>query len=305
MRKVKLTAGSARAAKPKMGGPKKSGSKSIKRNPSKPTTIDEALAAAAPEQRAALEKLRKTIRSAVPDAEECIAYGIPGFRLDGRYLVGFTAAKNHCSFFPGGIATAKEFAADLKGFELSKGTVRFQPGKPIPAALVRRLVKARLAHMESKGRPKAGGAESSSPSRKPDGGRPKENPESDPAVGAFLAALKHPLKRVLEALRQLILRASPEIREGIKWNSPSFRTTDYFATINLRARDGQQRIWLILHTGAKKKAGAAQGAAIADPAGLLEWLAEDRALVTITDAKDFAAKQAALRTIVREWIRRT
>lgn len=111
----------------------------------KPATIDAYLATIAPEQRAALEKLRRAIRAAAAKAEECIAYGIPGFRIDGRYLVGFAAAKAHCSFFPGGIATTPQFAADLKGYDLSKGTIRFQPGKPISAALVRRLVKARMA----------------------------------------------------------------------------------------------------------------------------------------------------------------
>jgi uncharacterized protein YdhG (YjbR/CyaY superfamily) len=110
----------------------------------KATTIDEFLATVADErQRAALEKLRKTIKAAAPKAEECINYGIPGFRLQGRYLVGFTAAKKHCSFFPG--TALQGFDVELKDFDTSKGTIRFQPEEPLPAALVKRIVKARIA----------------------------------------------------------------------------------------------------------------------------------------------------------------
>jgi hypothetical protein len=135
------------------------------------------------------------------------------------------------------------------------------------------------------------------------------NPESastqtDPAVAAFLQNLKHRLKPELDAVRRLILGVSPEIREDIKWNSPSFRTTDYFATLNLRAKDGEERIWLILYTGAKVRETGAKRREIGDPAGLLEWLAKDRCLVTFGGRKDLESKRAALQAIIREWIRR-
>ena len=117
----------------------------------------------------------------------------------------------------------------------------------------------------------------------------------------FLRDLDHPLKAEIELVRKLILGVSPVIREGIKWNAPSFRTSDWFATLNLRARGGEERVWLILHMGAKLKGGAAQGR-IADPSGLLEWLSKDRGLVTFKDAKDIQAKRSALQKIVREWI---
>lgn len=109
----------------------------------KPQTIDEYLAGVDPEKRAALRKLRRQIRAAAPRAEECIGYGIPAFRLDGRLLVFFGAAANHCSFYPG--AVIREFADELRGYATSKGTVRFAPSKPLPSALVRKLVKARIA----------------------------------------------------------------------------------------------------------------------------------------------------------------
>lgn len=111
----------------------------------KPETIDEYLAGVSDEQRGALQKLRTTIRSAVPKARECINYGVPAFRLDGRMLVGFGAGAKHCSFFPGSGTTVAAHKALLKGFDTSKGTIRFQAGNPLPAALVRKLIKARLA----------------------------------------------------------------------------------------------------------------------------------------------------------------
>jgi uncharacterized protein YdhG (YjbR/CyaY superfamily) len=94
------------------------------------------------DKRAALQKLRKDIRAAAPRAEECISYQMPGFRLDGKMLVWFGAAANHCSFFPG--ATVSAFKKDLKAYKTSKGTVRFDPAHPLPSTLVRKIVKARI-----------------------------------------------------------------------------------------------------------------------------------------------------------------
>lgn len=105
--------------------------------PAKPKTVESYLDSIPPKQRAALEKLRNTIRKVVPQAEECISYGIPAFRLNG-FLVGYAAGKKHCSFYPGAVITALK--GELKDFDLSKGTIRFQPEKPIPMPLVKKLV---------------------------------------------------------------------------------------------------------------------------------------------------------------------
>ena len=132
----------------------------MKRKPGKkPASINEYLAAVTPEKRAALQRLRKTIRATAPRAEECISYGIPAFRLDGRVLVYFAAAAKHCSFFPGGLV--KDFEDELEGYETSKGTVRFTPDHPLPVALIRKLVKAAIARNEARRRSTA----------KPAGGR--------------------------------------------------------------------------------------------------------------------------------------
>lgn len=109
-------------------------------------SIDEYLADLSDEKRDALQNLRKTIRSAVPEAEECINYQVPAFRLHGRMLVAFGAAANHCALYPGAspIEMCKD---DLKSYDTSKGTIRFPAAKPLPAALVRKLVRVRLREL--------------------------------------------------------------------------------------------------------------------------------------------------------------
>lgn len=118
-------------------------------------------------------------------------------------------------------------------------------------------------------------------------------------VETFLASLDHPHKPAILALRQILLGADPGIAEGIKWNAPSFRTSEYFATFHLRAKDGVQ---IILHRGAKKRADAAAGVSIADPESQLEWLGADRASVKFRDLKDVDARRAAFAALIRAWI---
>ena len=107
-------------------------------------TVDEYLATLSDDKRAALERLRKTIRAAAPKAEECISYQLPAFRLNGM-LVAFGATANHCAFYPMSSSTVAAHKDELKDYDTSKGTIRFQPDHPLPAALVRKLVKARIA----------------------------------------------------------------------------------------------------------------------------------------------------------------
>jgi uncharacterized protein YdhG (YjbR/CyaY superfamily) len=110
----------------------------------KPKTIDEYLAALSDDTRAALEKLRKTIKAAAPNAEECISYQLPAFRQDGM-LVAFRATANHCAFYLMSSSTLEAHKDELKNYDTSKGTIRFQADKPLPVALVRKLVRARIA----------------------------------------------------------------------------------------------------------------------------------------------------------------
>ena len=115
-----------------------------------PKTVDEYLAGVPEPARATLNKIRATIRSAAPpEATEAISYGMPAFRYKGG-LVAYAAFAKHCSFFPMSAAVIVAFQNELKGFETSKGTIRFPVDKPLPAALVKKLVKARMAQNESK-----------------------------------------------------------------------------------------------------------------------------------------------------------
>jgi uncharacterized protein YdhG (YjbR/CyaY superfamily) len=114
-------------------------------------TVDKFLAHLSADKRAALEKLRRTIRTVVPNAEECISYGVPSFRLDGKLLVAYGAGAKHCAFYPGAhpIEVHKD---ELKAYSTSKGTVRFPAESPMPVALVRKMVKTRLAQHTAKAR---------------------------------------------------------------------------------------------------------------------------------------------------------
>jgi uncharacterized protein YdhG (YjbR/CyaY superfamily) len=118
------------------------------------TTIDEYLARLEPGQRDALEALRRVIRQAAPKAEEVITYGIPAFRQNG-FLVGFAASAKHCSLHPMNNHTVAAFAAELAGYSIGTGTIRFTPQKPLPAALVRNIVKARIVENDADAREKA------------------------------------------------------------------------------------------------------------------------------------------------------
>ncbi len=104
------------------------------------------------DKRAALEKLRKTIQAAAPKAEECISYGLAAFRLNGKPLVAFGATAKHCAFFPMSGITVDAHKDELRNYETSKGTIRFQADKPLPAALVRKLVKARIEENTARGK---------------------------------------------------------------------------------------------------------------------------------------------------------
>ncbi|MFO0684409.1 MAG: DUF1801 domain-containing protein [Sandaracinus sp.] len=111
----------------------------------KPTTIDAYLATVAPEPRAALEELRRTIRSIVPRAEECISYGIPAFRLDGEVVAGFCARRDGCSYFPFSGTTLATLASEIEGYAQTKSSLHFASDAPLPASLVRKLIRTRIA----------------------------------------------------------------------------------------------------------------------------------------------------------------
>jgi hypothetical protein len=141
-------------------------------------------------------------------------------------------------------------------------------------------------------------------------GVPAEKSAAEPAAKAqrvkkpeasadqLMATLDHPLKADIEAIRQLILSVDPSISDGVKWNSLSFRTTEWFATVNLRSED---KVQLILHLGAKAGKAVATDA-IADPRGLLKWLGKDRATLTVAPGKAIKSSRGAIIAILASWI---
>ena len=123
------------------------------------------------------------------------------------------------------------------------------------------------------------------------------------SVDAYMQALDHPLKDAIEDVRQVILGVDPAIQEGIKWNSPSFRTNGWFATLNVRGKNGSDRVWLILHAGARASPNLQGEFSSADPESMLKWLGKDRAVVTFATAKNVKDSRTALEKIIRRWIK--
>lgn len=112
-------------------------------------TIDDYLEALPADQRAALEKIRATIRAAAPDSVESISYDVPAFKYKKRPLIYFGAAKNHCALYGSLSAVIEAHKEELRPFATSKGTIRFTVDKPIPGALVKKLVKAQMSEIEA------------------------------------------------------------------------------------------------------------------------------------------------------------
>lgn len=119
-----------------------------------------------------------------------------------------------------------------------------------------------------------------------------------PTVAELLSALDHPHKAGIERLRTSILSLDSRITEEVKWNAPSFRLHDHFATFRLHPPKGIQ---LVLHTGAKSKSNT-RAFAIDDPDSLLKWQASDRCVLTLVSTEDLAAREAAVLASVRQWI---
>lgn len=122
---------------------------STARNPRKdaPAGVDAYVASLPDGKRPAFKKLREAIRAAAPSAVEGFSWGMPAFKLNGRSMVCFAAWADHCSLYPMSAAVIRAHAADLGRYDTSKGTIRFPFGKPLSAALVRKIVRARIAEM--------------------------------------------------------------------------------------------------------------------------------------------------------------
>ncbi len=123
--------------------------------------------------------------------------------------------------------------------------------------------------------------------------------DSPSEVDEFLAGLEHPRKAEIKVVRAILLGADAHIHESIKWNAPSFSTTEHFATFNLRPKDAVQ---VVLHLGARVRARSPK-ISIRDPSGMLKWVAKDRCIVVLMDMGEIESKKGDLRSIVKQWVR--
>lgn len=117
----------------------------LQRGKDREPAIDEYLAKVTPRNRALLRELRKTIRALVPGVEECVSYRLPAFRYQGKIIAGFSATSKGCSYYPFSGTTLQTLARDVEGYEGTKSALHFGPDKPLPRALVRKLLEARIA----------------------------------------------------------------------------------------------------------------------------------------------------------------
>jgi uncharacterized protein YdhG (YjbR/CyaY superfamily) len=235
-------------------------------------TVDEYLKAVPEQQRKTLEKLRQSIKAAAPKAEEVISYGIPMYKQNG-FLGGFGAFKSHCSYFPTSGQLIKTMAAELKSYKVSKGTIQFPIDKPLPAALVKKMIRARIRENEM------------AISAKSELKRDKDGQK----VKAFMKALKHPLKKEIEAVRSIIRKSNTKISERIKWNAPSYYASEDLVTFNPR---DEGRVHLVFHHPAIVKI----------KSSLLEGNYKDRRMMYFTDMNEVKKKKKELERIMSELV---
>ncbi len=160
-----------------------------------------------------LQKMRATIKALVPAAEEVISYQIPTFKYNGP-VAAFAAFKNHCSFFTMSHAVMKTFKEELKPYKTSGVTIHFPLDKPLPAALIKKLVTAKMKENAER----LAAKNKKLPAKK----MAKPKPTDGQLVDDYMNKLKHPLKDEINVVRAIIKSAHKNIAERIKWNAPSY-----------------------------------------------------------------------------------
>lgn len=234
-----------------------------------------------------LQKIHKVIHKAAPEATECISYQMPTFQLHGN-LVHFAAYKNHIGLYPTPSGITR-FEKRIAKYKYAKGSLRFPLNEPIPYDLITDVVKFRVKENTEKA--------ASRKSKKP--GKATTSASGN-EVAAFLKKLNHPLSKEIESLRKLIKSADKTLTEHIKWNAPSFcHNGDDRITFNFPPK--KESVLLIFHRGAKSKKLPAR-LLIQDSSGLLEWKANDRALVKFSSQAEINKHKTTLKRIINEWI---
>jgi len=251
-------------------------------------TVDEYLKGLPSDVRSALEKIRSTVKSVAPNAEELISYGMPGFKYYGP-LVYMAAFKDHCSFFPGSSQVIKLYD-ELKEFKTAKGTIQFTVDKPIPVALIKKIVKGRMLENEAKQAARQL-TKNKSPKKIAKVATKKSTPTSkeEEQVFEYMKKLKGKQSEDIEAVRKLIKKSSAKLNERIKWNAPSYYYKKDIVTFGPYKPD---KLLLVFHHPAVVKV----------KSELLQGDYKDRRLVYFKDAKDATKNKKELARIINEII---
>lgn len=257
-----------------------------------PATVDEYIKRAPAALRTPLQQIRKTIRAAAPEAEEVISYHIPGYKLHGM-LAFFAVWKDHISFYPapwGATALKKEMSA----YEGSKGTIKFPISKPIPLALVTKMVKYRVKLnmekanakklVEKKPVTKKTVKPVTAPAR-------SKKPADAEQVEAYMKKLNHPMKAETEAVRTIIKNTDKKLSERIKWSAPSYHYDGNDIVTFGPYKDG--KVLLVFHHPAIEKIKSA----------LLEGNFKGRRLVYLDSMQAVKKNKKEIERIMKENIR--
>jgi len=248
-----------------------------------PASVDAYLHGLDEQQRTALSKLRQTIRSIVPQAEEVISYQVPTFKYKGG-LVAFGAAKNHLALYVMSSTLLKDFSAELQTFDTAPGTIRFTAGKSIPATLIKKIVKARMKENEAIDLARKNKATLVKNAVR------KKIADAE-IVAEYMDKLDHPLKAEIEAVRTIIKNANSKIAERIKWNAPSYYYKDDLVTFNHRDNN---RVHLVFHHP--------EIVHISSP--LLQGDYKDRRMLYLQNMQQVKTQKKELEKIMNELIKR-
>jgi uncharacterized protein YdhG (YjbR/CyaY superfamily) len=265
----------------------------------KPQTIDEYIAGFPKNVQKMLQEIRLAIKKAAPSAEETISYMMPAFSLKGS-LVYFAAYKNHIGFYPTA-SGIESFKKEISAYEWAKGSVQFPLDKPMPLALVSKIVKFRVKENLERAVAKAKKTKAVSV-KKPNTAMPTKPSEPD-KVNTYMKALKHPLKKEAEALRQIILSADKSIGEEIYWNAPCFFYTGAMKPFNPKEYKRfivcfnffkKDCIRLIFLTGAK----------VNDTTGFLQGdYADGRRLALFYNMNEVRSNEKILQKLIKKWLK--
>jgi len=261
------------------------------------SSVDAYLASQPEPVRRVLEVVRRTIQSAAPEAEESFSYGMPAFRVGGRPLVAFGAAAGHCALYPMNPATIEVYRRLLGQFETSKGTIRFNVSQPLPAGVVRTLVKARLHDMATAPAP----ARRQSVPRRSTVSSPGRNTVPDTARSYF-AKLPAGARGHMQKLRAAIRAAAPGAVESFGYGMPAF-TLDGKGLVWYAAWKKHSSLYPISQATARTLAADLAGYATSGK-GTVQFPVDEPVPVTLV-RRLVAARIAELRRTVRRTPRKT